>query len=127
MKRIAELTCPECQKPIKVPFDEKEPPTLDEITNTLNEALKGNPTAEQIQKVIQEQIEGLKPPKDEHRHKTADEFLDCPECREWVDKTAQRYQVVAKEPPPPEKKKEPEPAEPAFGSVFGAKTGGEHE
>ena len=75
----------------------------------------------------------------DHRHKTADEFLDCPECRLWVDKTAQRYHVVEKEPPPPEPAdlpgegeekpgdKEPEPAaKPAIGSIFGAKTGGEH-
>ena len=74
----------------------------------------------------------------DHRHKTADEFLDCPECRLWVDKTAQRYQVTAKEPPPPEPgdqpgegeekpdDKEPElAAKPALGSIF--KQGGEHE
>ena len=75
----------------------------------------------------------------DHRHKTADEFLDCPECRLWVDKTAQRYQVIEKEPPPEEKPgdqpgegeekpgdKEPEPAvKPAIGSIF--KRGGEHE
>lgn len=67
----------------------------------------------------------------DHRHKTADEFLDCPECRLWVDKTAQRYQVTEKEPPPPEPAdqlgegeekpgdKEPEPAtKPAIGSIF---------
>ncbi len=66
----------------------------------------------------------------DHRHKTADEFLDCPECRLWVDKTAQRYQVTEKEPPPPEPEPEPEPepaAKPAVGSIFSAKTGGEHE
>ncbi len=64
----------------------------------------------------------------DHRHKTADEFLDCPECRLWVDKTAQRYQVTKKEPEPApeEKKKEPEPAaQQAIGSIF--KRGGEHE
>lgn len=75
----------------------------------------------------------------DHRHKNADEFLDCPECRLWFDKTAQRYQVIEKEPPPGEKPgdqpgegeekpgdKEPEPAaKPALGSIF--KTGGEHE
>ena len=67
----------------------------------------------------------------DHRHKTADEFLDCPECRLWVDNTAQRYQVTEKEPPPPgpgdqpgegEEKpgdKEPEPAaKSAVGSIF---------
>ncbi|MBA7541285.1 hypothetical protein ES705_33592 [subsurface metagenome] len=68
----------------------------------------------------------------DHRHKTADEFLDCPECRLWVDKTAQRYQITEKEPPPADQPgegeekpgdKEPEPAaKPATGSIF--KTGG---
>lgn len=56
----------------------------------------------------------------DHRHKSADEFLDCPECRQWVDRTAQRYQVVAKEiPPQPGEEKEPEPPDrPATGSIF---------
>ncbi|MBA7612454.1 hypothetical protein ES703_19690 [subsurface metagenome] len=77
----------------------------------------------------------------DHRHQTADEFLDCPECRLWVDKTAQRYQVIEKEPPAPGKQpgdqpggsqekageKEPEPAaaRSAFGSVFSTKKEGE--
>ncbi|MBA7477886.1 hypothetical protein ES707_13301 [subsurface metagenome] len=63
----------------------------------------------------------------DHRHKTADEFLDCPECRLWVDNTAQRYQVIEKEPPPGEKPGD-QPGEgeekPALGSIF--KEGGEH-
>lgn len=113
-KRIAELNCPECNKPIQVPFDVKEPPTLDEISNSLQEALKGNLTADQVQKVLQQQLEGLKPAKEGHQHKTADEFFDCPECKSWWDKTAQRYQVSAKEPP-----KEPAPAAgPPVGSIF---------
>ena len=66
----------------------------------------------------------------DHRHKTADEFLDCPECRLWVDKTAQRYQVVQKEPPPPgdqpgEKELEPAATKPAIGSIFSTKKEGE--
>ena len=66
----------------------------------------------------------------DHRHKTADDFFDCPECRLWFDKSAQRYQVTEKEPAPsPEKqaeKKEPESAATqAIGSIF--KKGGEHE
>ncbi|GAI60587.1 unnamed protein product, partial [marine sediment metagenome] len=113
-----DLTCPECQKPIQVPFEVKEPPTLDDITNTLNEALKGHLTADQVQNVIREQLGGLKPPTADHRHKTGDEFFDCPECFSWVEKTAQRYQVTKKEP-----EKEPEPTEQPVGSIFGAKTG----
>ena len=62
----------------------------------------------------------------DHRHKTADEFFDCPGCRQWVEKTASRHQVTTIEPPPEEKKpadqveeKGPAPASrPAFGSPF---------
>ena len=122
-KRIAELTCPECQKAIQVPFDAKDPPTLEEITNNLNEALKGHPDTDQIQRTIREQLEGLKPRAEDHRHKTADEFFDCPECHSWVEKTGERYQVSKKE-PPGEPPKEPEPELPAFGSIFGSKEEG---
>ena len=118
-KRIAELTCPECQKEIKVPFDVKEPPTLDEISSTLNEALKGQLSAAEIQKVIQGQLEGLKPAKEYHQHKTFDELYECPECKAFVE-TAQRYQVSKK----PEPEPQPEP-EPAIGSIFSTNKGGE--
>ncbi len=119
-KKIADLTCPECNKQIQVPFEVVEPPTLDEISNSLQEALKGHLTADQVQKVIQEQLEGLKPQKEDHKHKTADEFFDCPECKLWVDQTAQRYQVSPKEP-----EKGPEPKEPALGSIFSTKKEGD--
>lgn len=121
-KKIADLTCPECQKSIQVPFEVEEPPTLEEITNTLNEVLKGHPNAAQVEKVIQEQLEGLKPKTEGHRHKTADEFFDCPECLAWVEKTGQRYQVGPKEPVP---EPEPEPKQPAIGSVFSTKKEGD--
>lgn len=122
-KRIADLTCPECNKPIQVPFEVKEPPTLDEITNAVSETLKGQPTADQLQKVIREQLEGLKPSKEYHKHKVFDELYECPGCKAFVE-TAERYQVLpvkAKEP-----EKEPEPIEPPIGSIFETK-GGEHE
>jgi len=116
MKRIADLTCPECQKAIQVPFEEKEAPTLDEINSTLNDLLKGHPTADQVRQVIQEQIAGLKPPAEAHQHKTFDELYECPGCKPFVE-TAARYQVTAKE---PEKAPEPDPetTEPAIGSIF---------
>jgi len=121
-KKIAELTCPECKKAVEIPFEVADPPTLEQISASLQEALKGNLTVDQVQQVITEQLEGLKPPADDHRHKTADEFFDCPECITWVEKTAQRYQVSVKEPPSPEPEdKEPEPEpEPAtaVGSIF---------
>lgn len=87
-------------------------------------------SAEQLTRVDLEEIlsKAQTPGNLDHRHKTADAFLDCPECRLWVDKTAQRYQVIAKEPEPVKKaepEKEPEPAKPAVGSIF--KVGGEHE
>ncbi len=85
-------------------------------------------SADQLTKADLEEIlsKAQTPGNLDHRHKTADDFLDCPECRLWVDKTAQRYQVTGKEPAPEEKKKEPEPAaQQAIGSIF--KGGGEHE
>lgn len=90
-------------------------------------------SAEQLTRADIEEIlkEAQTPGNLDHRHKTADEFLDCPECRLWVDKTAQRYQVVEKEPkkePDKEPDKEPEPAvRPAVGSIFSTKEGGKHE
>lgn len=114
-KRIVDLTCPECQKPIQVPFEVKEPPTLDEISNALKENLKkenlkGQLSTAEVERVIREQLEPLKPAKEDHRHKTADELLDCPECRSWVDKTIQRYQVT-------EKKEEPKKTTFPFGGI----------
>ena len=120
-KRIADLTCPKCNEEIQVPFEVKEPPTLDDITNTLNDALKGHLTADQVQKVIQEQLEGLKPSKGYHEHKTFDELFECPGCKPFVE-TAQRYQVSPKEPAPG---KEPEPKEQPIGSIFGDKEEGD--
>lgn len=107
-KKIAELICPECNKDIKVPFEVTEPPTLDEISNALKESLQGQLTPKEVERVIREQLEGLKPGKEDHRHKTADELLDCPECRSWFDQTSQRYQVAPKE------KKEEKSTEPVF-------------
>jgi len=53
----------------------------------------------------------------DHRHQTADEFLDCPECRQWFNKTTEKYLISAKEPaePPAEDK---QPAGPPIGSIF---------
>lgn len=111
-RRVIDTTCPECKKEIQVPFEVAEPPTLDEISTALKESLKGQLTAAEIEKVVQDQLAGLKPGKEDHRHKTADELFDCPECRPWVDKTSQKYQVMLKE----EKEKAAEP-EFQFGSI----------
>jgi len=113
-KRIADLTCPECKKSIQIPFELQEPPTLDEISNSLKEAVKGQP--EQFQKVLQEQLEKLKPPEadEAHKHKTFDELFDCPGCSKWIKETATKYNIAPKEPAP----KEPAPV----GSIFSTKT-----
>lgn len=115
-RKIVDLTCPECQKAIQVPFEVEDPPNLDEITSAIKEATKDQPSADQIQRAIQEQLDKLKPKEEAHRHKTADEFLDCPECRSWVDTTAKSYQVVKKEPAAP--------APAAMGSIFKTKSEG---
>ena len=127
-KKIAELTCPECQKAIQVPFEVNDPPSLEEITNALKEVGSGPPG--QIEEILKRYGFNLTKTED-HRHKTADEFLDCPECRLWVDTTAKSYQVVKKEPPapPPEPEPEPEPEKepaatrPPIGSIFSVKSG----
>ncbi len=115
------VQCPHCNEIFKLDLPEAPPADLNKISR------------KELEKILSKT---QTPGNLDHRHKTADEFLDCPECRLWVDKTAQRYQVIEKEPPPEEKPgdqpgkgakkpgdKEPEPAV-AFGSVF--KKGGEH-
>ena len=127
------VQCPECSSVFRIELPEAQPEDLKAVT-----------------KKDIEEILTRKTPDTDHRHKTADEFLDCPECRLWFDKTAQHYQVAEKEPepappsePPPEEKpaeqpaegeeeteeKEPEPvaAEPAIGSVFSPEKEVEHE
>ena len=121
-RRIAELTCPECQKPIQVPFDAKEAPTLDEITTALNEAFKARGEGAPSPEIAKELDELLKkyqsqlPAAEDHKHKTADEFLDCPECHLWFETTAKRYKVIPAEPTPA---KDNPPKQPAIASIFG--------
>ena len=117
------VQCPHCNEIFKLDLPEAPPADLGKISR----------------KELEEILSKAQSPGNlDHRHKTADEFLDCPECRLWIDKTAKRYQVIEKEPPPGEKPgdqpgegeekpgdKEPEPAaQPALGSIF--KKGGEH-
>jgi len=129
------VQCPECSTVFSIDLPEAQPEDLKAVT---------------IKDI--EEILTRKATDTDHRHKTADEFLDCPECRLWFDKTALRYQVTEKEPEPapteqPEEEpaekpaeqpaegdekpeeKEPEPvaAKPAFGSIFGPKKEVEHE
>ncbi|GAI81582.1 unnamed protein product [marine sediment metagenome] len=122
------VQCPECSSVFRIELPEAQPEDLKAVTR----------------KDIEE-ILTRKTPDTDHRHKTADEFLDCPECRLWFDKTALRYQVAEKEPEPaPEpteekpaeqpaegeeetEEKEPAAAKPAIGSVFSPKKEVEHE
>jgi len=117
-----QIRCPHCEEVFKVPIETTS--SAAEIAKVMGQE------REQIEIILQKYASQL-PRTEDHRHKTADEFLDCPECRLWFDKTAQQYQVRKKEPPPapppapaPEvKKKEPAPA--AIGSVFSTKTEGD--
>ncbi|MBA7606761.1 hypothetical protein ES703_13911 [subsurface metagenome] len=106
--------CPKegCDGEIELP----NAPTLDQISNTIKESLTGQLTAAEAERVIKEQLISQAAGKEDHRHKTADEFLDCPECRSWFDTTATKYQLAAKEPAASDK--EPEPTAPAIGSIF---------
>ena len=110
------VQCPHCDEIFKIDLP------------AVSAEQRKSPDIEDILKNIQE---NLSPGNLDHRHKTADDFLDCPECRLWFDKTTHRYQVTEKEPPPPEPgdqpgegeekpaDQEPEPAaKPAVGSIF---------
>ena len=109
------VQCPHCNEIFNLDLPEAPPADLGKISRKdLEEILSKAQTPGNL----------------DHRHKTADEFLDCPDCRLWVDNTAQRYRVIEKEPPPGKKPgdKEPEPvAKPAVGSIFSAAKEGEHE
>lgn len=109
-----EIRCPECDKVFKIPIETTS--SAAEIADVLGKE------REQIEVILQKYASQL-PKTEDHRHKTADDFLDCPECRLWFDKTAQRYQVTQKEPPPappPEEKKKEEPVKTRqpIGSIF---------
>ena len=112
MKQVVDTTCPECQKLFQTEVDIPDAPTLDQIHSTITEALKGKQgiSSDEIKQILQEQLTPLKPRGEDHRHKTADELLDCPECRSWIDKTIQRYQVT-------EKKEEPVKTRQPIGSI----------
>ncbi|MBA7482554.1 hypothetical protein ES707_18045 [subsurface metagenome] len=117
-----QIRCPECEKVFKIPIETTS--SAAEIAQVLGQE------REQIEIILQKYASQL-PKTEDHRHKTSDEFLDCPECRLWFDKTATQYQVIKKEPPPapPPKveKKEPVAAEPAIGSVFSPEKEVKHE
>jgi len=102
MKKVVNTTCPECQKLFEPEVDIPDAPTLDQIHGTITEALKGKQgiSSDEVKQLLQEQLSPLKPKEGDHRHKTADDLLDCPECSDWVAKTSQKYKVVPKEEEP---------------------------
>lgn len=91
-----EILCPHCEKTFPSPIP--DPPSLDQIKELMKEFKGQGITANQIDEAIKS---SLSPKANEHRHKTADELLDCPECKGWFEKTAQRYEVRSKEPAQP--------------------------
>lgn len=125
------VQCPECSSVFRIELPEAQLEDLKAVTR------------KDIEEILTRKATDT-----DHRHKTADEFLDCPECRLWFDKTALRYQVAEKEPEPaptpePEleekpaeqsaegeeepEEKEPAAAKPAIGSVFSPEKEVEHE
>ncbi|MBA7664126.1 hypothetical protein ES703_72177 [subsurface metagenome] len=100
-KQSKKVQCPGCQELFTIELDIPELPS-DLLTR----------------KDIEGAIKDLQPkPKDDnHKHKTADEFLDCPECRLWVDKTAKKYKITPLKELTDEQKKEVEAQLYEFGS-----------
>ncbi|MBA7515980.1 hypothetical protein ES705_08044 [subsurface metagenome] len=86
-----EILCPHCEKTFPSPIP--DPPTLDQIQELLNKQQGSTLTAEQLDDAIKR---SLSPKANEHRHKSADELFDCPECKEWFQKTATKYEVKPK-------------------------------
>lgn len=115
-----QIRCPHCEEVFKIPIETTS--SAAEIAQVLGQE------REQIEVILQKYASQL-PTTEDHRHKTADEFLDCPDCRRWFDKTAQHYQVTKKEPPPAPapapapKVEEKVPGPAAIGSVFSKKEG----
>jgi len=123
MSKEKTVKCPHCEEVFKLPGADTESSEL------LAQHTKN------IEDLIQKYQAQLPEPKTEdHRHKTADEFLDCPECALWVQQTAKRYQVTPVEtkeaPEQPEEKPQTEeqPQAPAHtGSIFGKRGGEGHD
>ncbi|MBA7524816.1 hypothetical protein ES705_16960 [subsurface metagenome] len=90
-----EILCPHCEKTFPSPIP--DPPSLDQIKGLMKEFQGSNLTADQIDEAINR---AMSPKADEHRHKTADELFNCPECSLWVERTARQYEVRSKEKPP---------------------------
>ena len=102
MKIEQDVECPHCGKHSKIELEQPEQLSKEDILETLKQLQPAKPGADAG-----------------HKHKTADDFLDCPECRLWFDHTATRYDIHAKAPEPavqvpavepaPEPSPEPEP------------------
>lgn len=108
MSEEKQVKCPHCQEIFGVPM---EAPTAEEIAQVITQE---RDNIEELLKKYQVQL----PRAEDHRHKTADEFLDCEGCSKWFNETATKYTITAKEQPPPETEKEPEPKATPVGSIF---------
>lgn len=86
-----EILCPHCEKTFPSPIP--DPPSLDQINELLKEHQGSNLTADQLDDAIKR---SLSPRAGEHRHKSADELLDCPECSDWFNRTATKYEFKPK-------------------------------
>ena len=86
-----EILCPHCEKTFPSPIP--DPPSLDQIKELLKEHHGSNLSADQLDEAIKR---SLSPKANEHRHKSADELFDCPECKGWFEKTATKYEVKPK-------------------------------
>ncbi|GAI67741.1 unnamed protein product [marine sediment metagenome] len=93
-----EILCPNCNTTFPSPIP--DPPSLDQIQELLNKQPGQTLTAEQLDDAIKR---SLSPKADEHRHKSADELLDCPECSNWFERTATKYEVKPKAETPAQK------------------------
>ena len=86
-----EILCPHCEKTFPSPIP--DPPTLDQIQELLNKQQGQTLSAEQLDDAIKR---SLSPKAGEHRHKSADELFDCPECKAWFEQTGTKYEVKPK-------------------------------
>ena len=110
MTEEKKVECPHCDKAFMIPVDAG--PTAAEIA-----AMVGQETG-QIEELLK-QYQGQLPRAEDHRHKTADEFLDCEGCSRWFNETTTKYTITPVEQPPAEPPApEPTEKEPAFGSIF---------
>lgn len=101
------VECPHCTKKLFVPLKDLPKPALSQS---------------EIQDLIKKHAPAAVATTEDHRHNSFDQFLDCPECRLWAEKTGKRYKFTDTSEKPPAA--EPKPAQserPPIGSIFKVK------